>query len=47
MAVQTKVLRQLQQDNNLVILPAYKGKATVVMDRSDYDEKMTIYPAFR
>ena len=30
----------LRNDSNIVIVPADKGKSTVVMDRMDYDTKM-------
>ncbi|KAH7969860.1 hypothetical protein HPB52_022381 [Rhipicephalus sanguineus] len=34
-------LRRLQQNKDIVILPADKGNATVILDRSDYVSKMT------
>ncbi|XP_037518345.1 uncharacterized protein LOC119395131 [Rhipicephalus sanguineus] len=34
-------LRRLQQNKDIVILPADKGYATVILDRSDYVSKMT------
>ena len=33
-------LESLRKDNTIVILPADKGNATVVMDSSLYEEKM-------
>ncbi|KAM7299383.1 uncharacterized protein ISCGN_019949 [Ixodes scapularis] len=33
-------LRKLKEDNSIVILPADKGNVTVVMDRTDYEEKV-------
>lgn len=33
-------MRSLQKDENIVILPADKGSATVVLDRTDYVAKM-------
>ena len=30
----------MRNDESIVILPADKGNATVVMDRTDYDEKV-------
>ena len=37
---QKTALNDLRKDNTIVILPADKGNATVVMDRSLYEEKM-------
>lgn len=36
---EAEALQQLKKDNTIVILPADKGRATVVMDRTDYVEK--------
>lgn len=33
-------LSELRKDDTVVILPADKGKGTVILDRSDYDSKM-------
>ena len=33
-------LRNLKKSNDILILPADKGRTTVVLDKSDYDEKM-------
>ena len=33
-------LKELAKDDDIVILPADKGRATVVMDRKDYSAKM-------
>ena len=35
-----KAIKQLRRNRNIVILPADKGRATVVMDISRYDSKM-------
>ena len=35
-----KAIKDLQRSDNIVILPADKGNATVVMDRTQYVEKM-------
>ena len=35
-----QALKQLKNDNNIVILPADKGRVTVVMDKTDYFDKM-------
>ena len=35
-----QALKQLKNDNNIVILPADKGSVTVVMDKTDYFDKM-------
>ena len=35
-----KVLKRLKTDENIVILTADKGRATVVMDKTDYNGKM-------
>ena len=34
-------LKELKNDEDVFILPADKGRATVLPDRSEYDEKMT------
>ena len=34
-------IRTLRQNNNIIILPADKGNATVVMDKHDYNQRMT------
>ena len=35
-----KALKRLKNDNNIDILPAEKGRVTVVMDKTDYFDKM-------
>ena len=35
-----KAMKDLANDEAILILPADKGKATVVMDRADYDGKI-------
>ena len=35
-----QALKRLKTDKDIVILPADKGRVTVVMDRTDYHEKM-------
>ena len=35
-----KALKRLKTDENIVILPAEKGRVTVVMDKTDYNDKM-------
>ena len=35
-----RALKSLRKRDGVVILPADKGRATVIMDRCDYDEKM-------
>lgn len=37
---EAKALRNLREDNAILVLPADKGRAMVVLDRSDYDEKI-------
>ena len=37
---EAKAVKELAKDDDIVILPADKGKATVVMNRSDYSTKM-------
>ena len=37
-----RAIKALQKDTNIVILPADKGNATVVMDRTEYVSKMTL-----
>ena len=33
-------MKELAKDDDIVVLPADKGRGTVVMDRSDYSAKM-------
>ena len=35
-----EAIKELKKDNTIVILPADKGNATVVMDREEYNNKM-------
>ena len=35
-----KALKRLKTDEIIVILPADKGRVTVVMDKTDYNDKM-------
>ena len=35
-----KALHELKKDNDIMILPADKGRATIVLDKSDYESKM-------
>ena len=35
-----QALKRLKTDNNIVILPADKGRVTVVMNKTDYFDKM-------
>lgn len=35
-----KAIKTLQEDNSILVLPADKGRATVVMDKAQCDEKM-------
>ena len=37
---QREALRKLKEDDSIVILPADKGNAIVVMNKEDYDKKM-------
>ena len=37
-----KTIRTLREDTDIVILPADKGNATVVMDRTEYVSKMSL-----
>uniref|UniRef100_A0A131XB29 Putative reverse transcriptase n=1 Tax=Hyalomma excavatum TaxID=257692 RepID=A0A131XB29_9ACAR len=39
-AEENRALRELREDPAIVILPADKGNATVVLDRQDYDRKV-------
>ena len=36
-----KAMKDLQKDDSIIILPADKGKATVILDKVDYDRKTT------
>ena len=38
---ETKALKELWSDNNIIILKSDKGNATVVMDRRDYESKLS------
>ena len=38
--VESRALRSLKRDTSIVIIPADKGPATVVLDRSTYDQKI-------
>ena len=33
------VLKELKQDDSILVLPADKGRSTVIMDKSDYNQK--------
>ena len=44
--LESKALKNLQADDEIVIVPADKGRAAVVMDRLDYDSK-TLYVVVR
>lgn len=37
---ESAAIRQLKQESQLAIVPADKGRATVVMDQRNYDDKM-------
>nr|VZI15308.1 unnamed protein product [Spirometra erinaceieuropaei] len=37
--VERDALKELRADNDLVIVPADKGRSTVVLDRTDYNQK--------
>ena len=36
-----KALRDLRKDDSIIILPSDKGRATVVLDKTEYEEKIT------
>nr|VZI20302.1 unnamed protein product [Spirometra erinaceieuropaei] len=36
---ESKAMRELRRDDSIIILPAEKGRSTVVMNREDYNEK--------
>ena len=36
-----KALKELKKDESIIILPSDKGKATVILDRKEYDEKIS------
>nr|VZI31770.1 unnamed protein product [Spirometra erinaceieuropaei] len=36
---ESKAMRELRRDDSIIILPADKGRSTVVMNRKDYNEK--------
>ena len=38
---ESRAIKELRNESSLVILPADKGRTTVVMDRADYEDKMT------
>ena len=35
-----KALKELASDEDILVLPTDKGRATIVMDRTDYDKKI-------
>jgi hypothetical protein len=37
---ENRALKSLKQDNSIVIVPADKGRATVVMDKEEYNDKI-------
>ena len=37
---ESRAVRQLASDKDIIVLPADEGRATVVMNRSDYSTKM-------
>ena len=37
--VELKVLKKLKSDTSIVVLPASKGRSTVILNREDYLEK--------
>lgn len=39
-SAESKAIRDLQRDDTIMILPADKGKATVVMDKIEYERKI-------
>ena len=38
-----QAIKDLNKDNNIVILPTYKGKITVVIDTNTYEEKVIAF----
>ena len=38
--MERQALKSLQDNNNIIILPADKGNATVVIDRVEYSNKL-------
>ena len=41
--LESKALKNLQEDDEIVIVPADKGRAALVMDRLDYDSKINMH----
>lgn len=39
LAMEREALEELQKDNSIVIVPADKGRAIVIMDKSEYGHK--------
>lgn len=39
-AMEKEALEELQRDSSIIILPADKGRATVVMDKPEYNHKV-------
>ena len=39
---ESQALRSLRKDESVVILPAHKGRSTVVMDKSNYEKKKAV-----
>ena len=42
----SKALREIRKDNSLIVVPANKSHATVVMDRQVYNAKVASFPTF-
>ena len=40
-AEERKAIKKLQKETSIIILPADKGRATVIMDIDEYDAKLT------
>ena len=38
--IDIRSLKNLREDESVVIVPVDKGRSTVVMDRSEYDQKI-------
>ena len=39
--LETRALNELQSNSDIIVLPSDKGRATVIMDRDDYNSKLS------
>ena len=39
--METRALKELRSNTDIIVLPSDKGRATVIMDRDDYNSKLS------